>query len=587
MLIRHIKSSGFPSLNSQKNCKTAQGISPATSRDSSQANPLRIMGMSLILIALAVFSMAGLSFAKAQKTIYISPFKVHAQKDISFLEDAMRAMMASRLAANAGLVIVEDKAQADFTLHGDITAIGNSLSINAKINASDGSRPEATYYASAASENDIIPAVDILASDISQRSFSGKGHGIPTLVVQETTPQNVTAPQNTPPANTGFQTAHPDRAFLQPGQAGSGLIKPLGITGTHGFKKTRNLPISMQDLGVGDVDGDGDGDLIVASNNEIFAYQMTGTNIAPFGQITLPSSQKIISMELADLDDDGISEIYITSVNRSQRPNAMAVRWENNKFTYLFQNQRWFIKPVATPGRGKILVGQRAGIEYPMSEGIYELAVQDGELTSLSKLPVPANANVYNFAMADLDGDGVSEVIMLDESDKLHVTMTGGKQLWVGDDHYGGSLRYIGGNSITRKRGGAVKQPVNEENDADQDRTYIHSRIIITDVNNDNQPDVVINKNLSSASRIFKNFKAYPSGEIHALSWTGIGLTELWRTQKIDGYVASYDFIKAPGSTKAELYVGLIINSGWMDMLSAKDSTVLIYPLEMQTAENQ
>ncbi len=541
---------------------------------------IRHIKVSLIIFTLILFSLPAMSAAEAQKTIYIAPFKVHSQKDISFLEDAMRSMMASRLATNAKLKIVENKSLADYTLYGDITAIGSSLSINAKVNSRDQSSPEATYYASAATEDDIISAIDTLASNISQQSFNGMGHGGNLTVQQSAT--NIAPTQS---VNTGFQTAHPDRAFLRPGQIGSGFIRPRGITSAHGFKKTQNFPISMQDMAVGDIDGDGIDDLVVVSINKIFAYQMSGTNLTSLGEIAIPSSQKIISMEMADLDDDKINEIYITSVDPNRRPSAMAIRWETNKFTYLFQNQRWFIKPMATPGRGKILAGQRSGIEYALSKGIYELALQDGKLTDIAKLPMPAQANIYNSAMADLDGNGVSEVIILDENDKLHVLMTGGKQLWVGDDYYGGSLRYIGGQSSTRRKGGSIKQPVIEENDTDQDRTYIHSRLIITDVNNDNQPDVVVNKNLSSASRLFKNFKAYPSGEIHALSWTGIGLAELWRTQKIDGYVASYDFKKEPGSTQAELYVGLIINSGWLDMLSAKNSTVLVYPLEMSIPE--
>ena len=533
---------------------------------------------------------------------------MHAHKDISFLEDAMRSMMASRLAANAKLKIVDNKSSADYNLHGDVTAIGNSLSINATINDTDGSTPEATFYASAATENDIIPAVDTLAANICQQYFTDQGMVAVVPQGQVTTPTTSSAPPSH--ANSGFQTAHPDRAFLQPKQftqpdqplvqpvslpvqpkqieqTGSGIItpKPIAVNTNQGFKKTRDFPISMQDMAVGDIDGDGIDDLIIASKNEIFAYQMSGTNLALFGQITLPSTQKILSLETADLDHDGHLEIYITTVNRRHRPSALAVRFENNRFIYLFQNERWFIKPIMTPGRGKILIGQRAGIEYPIAKGIYELTIQDGRLVELSKLAIPAMANVYNFAMADLDGDGMTEVIMLDDNDKLHVTNAGGKQLWVSDDYYGGSLRFIGGGSATRRKGGALKQPVDEENDNQRNKTYLHSRIIVTDVNNDNQPDIIINKNLSSASRLFKNFKAYPSGEIHALSWSGIGLTELWRTKKIDGYIASYDFIKKPNATEAKLYVGLIINSGWMDVMSAKNSTILIYPLETPTTK--
>ncbi len=568
---------------------------------------IRHINFSLIIITLALFSLPTVSLAETQKTIYISPFKVHAKKDMSFLKDAMRAMMASRLAANAGLQITENKAKADYTLDGAITAIGNSLSINAKITSADGSTPEATYYATAASEDEIIPAVDTLARTISHKSFSRKE--TPDTVSQGAW-QPQTSPAITPPPekNAGFETAHPDRAFIQPhATVQTSPLPPVVVTKSPtkpqpqptdpatviaqtvsapgGFQKTRNFPISMQDLTVGDIDGDGTNDLIVASTSEIFVYQIAGTNLAHFGQISLPANHKIISIEIADLDTNGLSEIYVTSVDHNSRPSSMAVHWQNNRFSYLFQNQRWFIKPIFTPGQNLILAGQRGGIEFPMSKGIFELHLQDGQLQEGNKLTVPDQANIYNFAMADLDGDGVTEVIMLDEDDRLHVTMTGGRKLWSSDEHYGGTLRFVGGKSATRKKGGANKQPVSERGDASQDRLYIHSRLIITDINNDNKPDVIVNRNLSSASRIFKNFKAYPSGEIHALTWNGIGLSELWHTPKIDGYVASYTFNKGPNSDQTRLYVGLIINSGWMDMLSAKDSTVLIFPLPADTPD--
>ena len=239
---------------------------------------IRHINYSLLIITISLFSLVSTGFAEVQKTIYIAPFKVHAQKDISFLENAMRAMMASRLAANANLKIIENKDKADYTLHGDITAIGSSLSINAKINETDGGTPEATFYASAASENDIIPAVDTLASNISQQYFNGQTHGGQVAVPHQQSQTSNIATTAVPQANTGFQTAHPDRAFLQPGQTGSVFVKPLGITTAQGFKKTRNFPISMQDMAVGDIDGDGVDDLVMASTNEIFAYQMSGTN---------------------------------------------------------------------------------------------------------------------------------------------------------------------------------------------------------------------------------------------------------------------------------------------------------------------
>ncbi len=549
--------------------------------------------LSLFLpVFILVFSMAGQQGARAEaaKTIHIKPFAVHAQKDISFLEDAMRNMMASRLAANTSLQVIEEAGRADYLLEGAITAIGNSLSINAKIITRDGSRPPATYYASAASENDIITAVDLLAANISQQSFAIKM--APARTGQPTTAPSAPAMgQPVAPNAPAFQTAHPDRAFIRPAapvtqamapaQMGSAaFVRSTAITAALGFSKTQNLKMAIQDISVADLDGDGIDDIVVAAKNQILAFHLNGTRLARFGTISLPSSQKIISMAAVDFNGNGAAEIYISAV-AGNRPSAMAVEWQQGKFNYLFQNQRWYIKPLTAPGRGMILAGQQATVNAPFMAGVFDLSVVDGQLVKGEALPVPDDINVFSFALADLDGDGATEVITINESDKLNVLMASGKQLWQSDDFFGGSLRYLGGRSMAQRRSGRDKNPVVEQNDMSRDKTYIPSRIIITDINNDNLPDVVVNKNLSTASRVLKNMRSYPSGEIHGLVWSGIGLTELWRTKKIDGYVASYDFRKMPGTNQASLYVGLIINSGWMDMLSAKDSTVLIYPLDL------
>ncbi|MBU0681914.1 MAG: VCBS repeat-containing protein [Proteobacteria bacterium] len=546
-------------------------------------------------LVMVVFFLAGLQnvSAAAPETIHVKPFTVHAQKDISFLKDAMRNMMASRLAANSKLQVIEEADKADYLLEGAITAIGNTLSISAQIITKDGSQPPATYYASAASENDIIKAVDQLAANISQQSFAKSS--APMQIAQPTAPSvpAVSLPAvSTPPL--AFQTAHPDRAFIHPtapvvapmasAQPSSPVfISPSAITEALGFSKTQNLDMAIQDISVADLDGDGVDDIVVAGKNEIMAFHLNGSRLARFGTISLPSSQKIISMMAADLNGNGLAEIFISAVSGS-RPLAMAVEWQLDRFNYLFQNQRFYIKPVTVPGRGLILAGQQSTVNDPFADGIFELSVVDGQLVRGEALPVPDGINVFSFALADLDGDGATEVITLDDSDKLRVLMAGGKQLWQSDDHFGGSLRYVGGGSdVTRRRGGD-KNPVVDQVDGSQDKTYIPSRIIITDLNNDKLPDVVVNKNMSTASRVLKNMKSYPSGEIHGLVWSGIGLAELWRTKKIDGYVASYDFRSVPGSGQAALYVGLIVNSGWLDMLSAKDSTVLIYPLDLGTA---
>lgn len=537
-----------------------------------------------LFLTLFIFliAMTGQQMARAAeaRTLHVKPFTVQAQKDISFLQDAMRNMMASRLAANAKLQVIEEADKADYLLEGVITAIGETLSINAKIITRDGSQPPATYYASAASENDIIGAVDKLAANISQQSFGKKVSSL--HIAEPLAPSVPVVGQPVAPPAPAFENAHPDRAFIRPAvpgaQAPNGsafLSGSIIANNSLGFSKTQNMKLAIQDISVADLDGDGVDDIVVAGSNEIVVFHLRGSRLIRFGAITLPSNQKIISAVAADLNGNGIAEIYVSAVAGS-RPAALAVEWRSDSFNYLFEKQRWYIKPMSVPGRGLLLAGQEASLDAPFSPGIFELSVVDGGLVKGEALPVPGAINVFSFALADLDGDGSTEVITINEYDRLSVLRAGGQRLWQSDDFFGGSLRYVGGNGAQDRRGARK-----------MDKTYIPSRIILADINNDNLPDVVVNKNPSTASRLFKKMKSYPSGEIYGFVWSGIGLSELWHTKKIDGYVAAYDFRRPGGADQATLYVGLIGTSGWLDMLNVTDSVVLIYPVALgSTASN-
>jgi hypothetical protein len=451
--------------------------------------------------------------------------------------------------------------------------------------------PVETYYSSASGENEIIAAVDKLSKDIAARSFNKRPHAT-TITAPAAPAAAYPATPDIPSApNAAFQTAHPDRAFMQPGQygqvGGSPFIQSMGISGSLGFTKTQNLHYSIQGMDIGDVDGDGADDVVIASPNKITAYHLINNRLQKFGEIETLAKNRIISVNVGDVNNNGKAEIYVSSIDWVT-PDSFAVEWQEKDFTYLFRNEKWYVKPMDVPGPGLLLAGQSGGIDSPFTSGIYEVEIVDGSLRTKEQLPVPADINLFEFSMADLDGDGKVEVISIDQEDRLKVRHTGGKQMWKGDGRYGGSLRYVGGRSrYAQSRGpDSPLEDIDGAENISEDRIYIPSRIVVEDINNDNLPDIVLNKNLSTASRLLKNLKNYPSGEIHGLVWNGIGMAELWRTRKLDGYVATYQLVKnKQDSTKAVLYVGIVMQTGWMDVFSAKESTILIFQLDFSSQE--
>ena len=541
----------------------------------------------LPFLLVVLISSALPAFAQVQKKVAILPFEVLAAKDFAYLQEGVRIMLASRLAAGAGVTVVDraavdqalagngkalapekikelgKKLGADYLVTGNLTAMGG-VSLDAKVHSvADGGVQN--FFATAAKEGEVINAVDQLAWDVAAKVFgvtppAGQGQAVATAPI---------------PMQSPYQTAHPDRGFMYQSNGGGSapIIRPDGIGGRSGFVKTRNFNMNLRAMDIGDVDGDGHNEIILAEAHKVTVYRRDDNRFTAVGGFSTLNRNKIHAVSVVDLNNNGKAEIYVSAADTTT-PSSLAVEWDGKSFAPIFEDARWYVRALEMPGQGMILAGQQCAVDGPLRPGIYRLEVKGNAVEQQEQLAVPNSVNLFDFSVADLDGDGLAEVIAVDQYDRLTVMRQGGSLLYKSDEYYGGTTRFVGGQEALGMVDSARKE--------DLGRVYVPSRIIIADVNLDGHPDVILNKNLSTASRVLKNAKSYPSGEIHALTWNGIGLTELWRTRKIEGYISDYQMLASADGSGAALYVGLVLNSGALDAFAEGQSTVLRYQLKFE-----
>lgn len=529
-----------------------------------------------------------------QRSVAILPFTLNTPPDMQYLQEGLRDMLASRMRAEAGATIIPkaeadavlktvggkptpenlpglaQKLKADYLLFGSITAMGGGISIDTQVfsGAAPAGQAPQTFYGSATSNEQIMQSIDALAWDIIEKLFNKKR---PATAVPA--PQAQAQAGGPPPA---FTTAHPEKTFMASGGG-------FGIKSGRSFVKTRNFNMGLRGLDVADVDGDGALEVILADKSEVQVFDRDETRLNLMGTIPMTGYQ-VHSVSSADLDGDGKAEIYI-SANDPETPGSKAVEWDGKQFATLFERARWYIRPMEVPGTGKVLVGQTSGSLVAVSEGIYVLSTNNGELSRQERLPLPAKVNLFNFAYADLDGDGKKEVVALDESFKLQV-VRGGSITWKSEERFCGTRRYIGGDPRMKE---TTTPTVNTEVDGAGERfkeTYIPSRILVADVDQDGADDIILNMNPATLSTVAPRMIQYTSGTMVGLKWNGLGLEELWRTRKLDGYVVDYQAKSQTKKLKAgeedELFIGVILNSGTFEALTSDQSTVVIYPFEFE-----
>ena len=139
----------------------------------------------------------------------------------------------------------------------------------------------------------------------------------------------------------------------------------------------------------------------------------------------------------------------------------------------------------------------------------------------------------------------------------------------------------------TGARRGATKM-VDSSTDILFEEVYIPSRILVTDVDGDGIDDIIVNANSATWTSLVRSSQVFQSGTMLGLKWNGVGLQELWRTRKVDGYVVDYDARSNHLPLKdgvEELSVGVVAQGSLGDLLTADESMLLVYPLQFKAQE--
>ena len=175
---------------------------------------------------------------------------------------------------------------------------------------------------------------------------------------------------------------------------------------------------------------------------------------------------------------------------------------------------------------------------------------------------------IYNFAIGDLTGDNVPEIVMIDKWGNLHLMDQGGESLHKTSEAYGGTLNAI----LTNPDAPETFQP-------EKVYLFIPARILIADLDKDGRNEIIINQNRSSVGDFTERFRAYSDGQIVSLSWNGLALNANWESQKLNGTLSDYQIKDLDHDGRPDLVVAMLQQRG-AAFRDAK-SVVLSYKLKV------
>ncbi len=537
----------------------------------------------LFVAVLSIFILVTITpgWCSQSKKVAVVPFFINSPQDLGFLQDGLFNMLFSRLSDPGKVDVMDretiDKVMAkakeslgskgsltessariiganmgvDYVLFGSLTHFGESVSLDAGMVDMTGAKPTMTFFEQSNKMGDVIPMVNTFAGDINQKVFN---RSIDNEMYAGPKPKGS-------PSQGALQYADGQTE----GESG-GFIN-LQQTGQQGFQTYARFDDQVNAMAVGDLTHDGKIQVATAGDYEIFIHKIEGSRLLLDKKLEFSSTNRIISLDIADINKNGYPEIFVTSLN-IHRLGLKSFVLEYNGSTYitLTEDEPYYYRVIDGPAKDKILLGQKSAVN-PFKGNIYTMKAEGKSYVVDKNLRMPNSASVLSIANGPVTAKETFETVLINEHGRLTIVSDTGKIDWEGNKKFGSTAHYF-------------LLPRNDTDASFQERVYFHPRILFYDIDDDGKPEIFAVKNEELGGGAFGRYKKFTNGSLEILSWNGIALAPVAKTRSVQGWISDFAIADMDGDGKKELVVSVVGKSKFFTGTKGQPSSIISYKLE-------
>lgn len=451
----------------------------------------------LILSVLPAVSFAG------RLAVYIEPFTAAGANDKQ-MPASLQNLLGSRL-DNQAVQVLDQPEGAQIIIKGTYTELGKAFSLDVTARNASGVAITKAFEQGQGQE-EVLTALTKLGEKLSALLVAATPQGQAKAASEEIIRLDKVAPP--PTADTGIIKADGKTGFLQSAATGQRL------TGIYtGMAHLKTLQ--------------GGGRELVLLQDKRLQVVRHGLKTEQLDQVLLGENEKALTVDTADLDGDGQSEIYLT-VMQEEALASQVWEFRDQRLVKIADKQPYFFRALDTAGRRTVYV-QQMGRNDDFYGQVSELIKGPKGFATQNPVKLPPFGNVFNFNRF-LDKEGKQLFVVLHPDGFLTVLAESGEELWRSNDKYGGSQTYFHRNDQQNLQytGTALR------------KVFLEQRITVR-----KNGEIVVPANVGFW--VVGNNRSYSKNSVHAFRWTGVDLEERWHTKVSQNYLADYN-LDEPGN---------------------------------------
>jgi hypothetical protein len=471
-----------------------------------------------------------LSTAAPLKT-YVSEFTVTGASNKDELKVTLQGLLASRLNPNQ-TQLVDKPGKAELLLDGSYALFGKMFSIDVLLkNSLTGTMTK--VFEMGESQDDMLPAFGRLAQKIDRELAKAPAvAAAPVLpapspaLVPSPLPAHLPAPVPAPAPAVATVTVPVTAPKAAPPVANeeTGYIVKSGAPALNspGYWTSDPMNGTFTSIALGRRLPSGELEIFVAGDHSI-RYMRKGPELKLIVEIAVPVPAKILAMDSADLDRDGIPEIYVSIVDRNT-VSSRVYRPSDTGLEQIAENQPWLYRGIGLDFKERTIFVQGLSSTGEYQSGIAALTKTGSLFGTQNSRALPRHGNIFNFSLFR-DASGADKFIITDEDGYLIVYAADGSELWKSGDKFGGSESYFNYDSVAQLRGMTDKYRYN----------FREQRITA-------MPDGTLIIPLNEGNFVVGNNRSYSKHSLFGLQWSGSLLREAWHTRVAQSYLADYAY---------------------------------------------